>query len=52
MKSEVESAAGKPWRFALVLQYLFGLSQEPSPVSFTSASECAVKKDVYTRLTE
>lgn len=36
-----------PLRFALVLQYLFGLSQEPSPTSFTSASEHA--DGVYTR---
>lgn len=36
-----------PLRFALVLQYLFGLSQEPSPTSFTSASERA--DGVYTR---
>lgn len=49
MKSGVESAGGKPWRFTLVLQYLRGLSQEPSPLSFTSASESTVKRDVYTR---
>lgn len=36
-----------PLRFALVLQYLFGLSQEPSRTSFTSASEHA--GGVYTR---
>lgn len=48
-ENEIESAVGTPLCFTLVLQYLQGLPQEPSPLSFMFAPGMAVRWDVYTR---